>query len=198
MAASDPRLSLEERYGSHVGYICVVAEAANKASGKRFLLSSDATALITLGERIERADIPDAGDRRYQRCQHQLRLATTHDFTGDGKSDIFWRDNGGDLASVADERREHRSSGGLGNVPSNWSIVGQRDFNGDGKADILWRDTTWRCRDLADERHAGRICHSATRRQLPTNWTSSRPATSTATAWATSCGRTPAATSRSG
>ena len=29
----------------------------------------------------------------------------------------------------------------LGNVPSNWSVVGQRDFNGDGNADMLWRDT---------------------------------------------------------
>ena len=31
---------------------------------------------------------------------------------------------------------------GVGSVPSNWSIVGQRDFNGDGMTDLLWRDTS--------------------------------------------------------
>ena len=30
----------------------------------------------------------------------------------------------------------------ISNVPSNWSIVGQRDFNGDGYTDLLWRDST--------------------------------------------------------
>ena len=42
----DPRLSLEERYGTHDGYVCVVTAAANEAVQERFLLASDATALI--------------------------------------------------------------------------------------------------------------------------------------------------------
>jgi hypothetical protein len=46
-AASDPRLSLEERYGTHAGYVCVVTAAANKAVTQRFLLSTDAQSLIT-------------------------------------------------------------------------------------------------------------------------------------------------------
>ena len=32
------------------------------------------------------------------------------------------------------------SSAGLGNVPTNWTIVGTGDFNGDGKSDLLWQD----------------------------------------------------------
>src|SRR5262249_50628580 len=45
--AVDPRLSLEERYGTHAGYVCVATAAANKAVQARYLLQSDATALIT-------------------------------------------------------------------------------------------------------------------------------------------------------
>jgi len=45
-AAGDPRLSLEERYGTHAGYVCVVTAAVNKALQQRFLLPSDAPTLI--------------------------------------------------------------------------------------------------------------------------------------------------------
>jgi hypothetical protein len=33
------------------------------------------------------------------------------------------------------------SAGGIGSVPSTWSIAGTGDFDGDGKTDLLWRDT---------------------------------------------------------
>jgi hypothetical protein len=33
-------------------------------------------------------------------------------------------------------------SGGLGNIPTNWSVAGTGDFNGDRMGDILWRDST--------------------------------------------------------
>jgi hypothetical protein len=46
-AAGDPRLSLEERYGTHAGYVCVVTAAANKAVQQGFLLVSDAQTLIS-------------------------------------------------------------------------------------------------------------------------------------------------------
>jgi hypothetical protein len=46
MSAGDPRQSLEERYGTNAGYVCVVTRAANKAVAQRFLLQSDAQTLI--------------------------------------------------------------------------------------------------------------------------------------------------------
>ena len=41
LAADDPRLSLEERYGDHDGYVKAVTEAAKKLERQRFLLPTD-------------------------------------------------------------------------------------------------------------------------------------------------------------
>jgi hypothetical protein len=68
--------------------------------------------------------------------------ASTHDISGDGKSDILWRNTNGDVAIWFMDSATILSSVGLGNVSTTWTIVGQRDFNGDGFADILWRDNS--------------------------------------------------------
>ncbi|MGB5081699.1 MAG: alpha/beta hydrolase domain-containing protein [Burkholderiales bacterium] len=46
LANGDPRLSLEERYGDHAGYVAAVSVAAAKAVSQGFLLQEDADALI--------------------------------------------------------------------------------------------------------------------------------------------------------
>ena len=46
LATGDPRLSLEERYGTHAGYVQAVSKAAAYAVASGFLLQADATALI--------------------------------------------------------------------------------------------------------------------------------------------------------
>jgi hypothetical protein len=46
VAAGDPRLSLEERYGTHAGYVAAVTAAANNAFNKGYLLAADRDALI--------------------------------------------------------------------------------------------------------------------------------------------------------
>ena len=66
----------------------------------------------------------------------------THDYNGDGTSDIAWRDTSGDLSLWLMNGAIVSSSGGAGVVPGSWSIVGQRDFDGDLKYDLLWRDTS--------------------------------------------------------
>jgi uncharacterized repeat protein (TIGR03803 family) len=73
--------------------------------------------------------------------QFTLRSGT-HNFNGDGFSDIAWRDGSGNLSFWLMNGASVTSSGGVGGVPSAWSIVGLRDFNGDGKSDLLWRDTS--------------------------------------------------------
>jgi hypothetical protein len=66
----------------------------------------------------------------------------THDFNGDGKSDLLWRNSNNFV--VADWLMNGAiviQSYGLAAVPVEWTIVGQRDFNGDGYADLLWQHT---------------------------------------------------------
>jgi hypothetical protein len=41
LAAGDPRLSLEERYKNHDGYVKAVTKAAEKLQRNRFLLAED-------------------------------------------------------------------------------------------------------------------------------------------------------------
>jgi hypothetical protein len=66
----------------------------------------------------------------------------TGDFNGDGKADILWRDNSGNLAiwEMNGTTILNANTAGVGNVATNWSVAGVGDFNGDGKADILWRN----------------------------------------------------------
>ena len=68
-------------------------------------------------------------------------LTYTHDFNGDNRSDILWRDTAGDVGMWLMNGGQILQGAAFNSVGTNWSIVGQRDFNGDGKSDILWRDT---------------------------------------------------------
>ena len=68
--------------------------------------------------------------------------STSHDFNGDGKSDILWRNNNGDVAIWLMNGSQVSSYAPLSNIPLSWTIVGTGDFNGDGKSEILWRDSS--------------------------------------------------------
>ncbi len=92
----------------------------------------------------------------------------THDFNGDGRSDIAWRDIRGNTAIWLMNGAAILSLGEIGVVPTSWSIVGQRDFDGDGKADLLWRDTggntaIWFMNGV-------QVASSASVGNLPTSW----------------------------
>ena len=143
-AVGDPRPSLEERYGNHSGYVCAVTQVAVSSLEQRFLLASDVPTLIgfaSKGNVLTTGFTPTAADIG---LGHNVLcgLTATHDFNGDLKSDILWRDTSGNVGMWLMNGPSISQTGVLGNVSSNWSIVGQRDFNGDGNADILWRDTS--------------------------------------------------------
>ena len=67
------------------------------------------------------------------------QTSDSHDFNGDGYSDVLWRDIFGNTAITEMAGPNIIQSVGLGIVPTNWSVVGSRDFDGDGYGDILWR-----------------------------------------------------------
>jgi FG-GAP-like repeat len=66
----------------------------------------------------------------------------TGDFNGDGMADILWRDTTGDVAIWLMNGATVSTFGGLGNVPTTYSIALVGDYNGDGMSDLLWRDTS--------------------------------------------------------
>jgi hypothetical protein len=68
--------------------------------------------------------------------------AVAHDFDGNGKSDLVWRNTGGSTSVWLMNGGAVSGSGSLGTVASAWSLRMTGDFNGDGKADLLWNHTS--------------------------------------------------------
>ena len=50
LASGDPRLSLEERYGDHAGFVAAVRQAADESVARRLLLSEDAEVVVGMAE----------------------------------------------------------------------------------------------------------------------------------------------------
>ena len=67
-------------------------------------------------------------------------LTLAHDFNGDGRSDILWRDVSNDVAMWLMDAGQIASAPGAGTVAGTWTVAGTADFNADGKRDILWQD----------------------------------------------------------
>ena len=74
-------------------------------------------------------------------------VAATGDFSGDGKADILWRQNGGSLVLWSMNGSTIASSDSLTfrgkpvSPDASWSVAGTGDFDGNGKTDILWRQS---------------------------------------------------------
>jgi hypothetical protein len=96
----------------------------------------------------------------------------THDFNGDGQSDIAWRDTSGNTAVwlMNGTTVVNQNSSYVATVPGQWAIVGQRDFNGDGMSDMLWRDTSGNVAVWAMNGTTALNQNSAFVANVPTNW----------------------------
>jgi endoglucanase len=67
--------------------------------------------------------------------------AATHNFNGDGKSDILWQSDDGTPAVwlMDGTGATTASAAGSFNPGPTWHVKASADFDGDGKADILWQ-----------------------------------------------------------
>jgi hypothetical protein len=65
----------------------------------------------------------------------------TNDFSGDGRSDILWRNTstGANQVWLAANSATQQA---INTVNAVWRIAGTGDFNGDGRGDILWRNSS--------------------------------------------------------
>lgn len=61
-AAGDPRLSLEDRYGTARGYACLVRSVADEQVANRLLLPEDAERLVALAETVDFLPVGTADD----------------------------------------------------------------------------------------------------------------------------------------
>jgi hypothetical protein len=69
-------------------------------------------------------------------------IKAVDDFNGDGKADVLWRSDAGDVyvwTAAGNGGAVSMNGQSISSVPNDWSILGAGDFNGDGRADILWR-----------------------------------------------------------
>ncbi len=70
-------------------------------------------------------------------------VAEVADFNGDGRADVLWRNNSGQISQwLGTASGALTDNGALVNqfVPNAWKIQDAADFNGDGFADVLWRN----------------------------------------------------------
>jgi FG-GAP-like repeat len=97
-------------------------DPAQSFAGEHFTLSPDGSGGTLLG------------------LSAQSPLPAPDDFTGNGTSDILWRDSSGDVAIWQMAGTNVTANGIIGGADDSWSIVGNGDFFGNGTDDILWRN----------------------------------------------------------
>ena len=124
------------------------------------------------------------------------RIDGTGDFDADGDDDVIWRHHDGAVVTWEMEDNDYVHNHNIEFASTGWEIDGTGDFDADGDADILWRHqdgdvVTWEM-----ENGAYVVNHNLA--AASTAWHIKGPATSTATAMATSCGATTMARSRPG
>jgi hypothetical protein len=73
----------------------------------------------------------------------QPGVNSPNDFNHDGKSDVFWRNDSGELYVWNSQAGQGAFQGQtLGAVGLDWHVAATADFNGDGRADVLWRNNS--------------------------------------------------------
>ena len=101
-------------------------------------------------------------------------VAGVGDFNGDGRDDILWRNDAGQLSDWlgnANGGFTPNDANAATSAPLSWSIVGTGDFNGDGRDDILWRSNTGQLSDWLGNANGSFTPNDANAfTSVPTSW----------------------------
>ena len=102
-------------------------------------------------------------------------VAGVGDFNGDGRDDILWRNDAGQLSNWLGQANggfTPNDANAFASAPTSWNIVGTGDFNGDGRDDILWRSTTGQLSNWLGQANGGFVGNDANAfTTVPTSWT---------------------------
>jgi hypothetical protein len=97
------------------------------------------------------------------------------DFNGDGRDDILWRSDAGELTNWLGQANggfvNNGANAWFSNVPSSWQVVGTGDFNGDGLDDLMWRSTSGEFVNWLGQANGGFVNNGANSWGVaPANW----------------------------
>lgn len=83
-----------------------------------------------------------SGQGQWDVFARRLRAAVPHDYDGDSRSDVLWRnETTGENALWLMDGPALRAADQIQAVPDlSWQAAASGDFNGDGRSDILWRN----------------------------------------------------------
>ena len=102
-------------------------------------------------------------------------VAGVGDFNGDGRDDILWRNDAGQLSDWLGQANggfTPNDANAFASAPTSWHIVGTGDFNGDGRDDILWRSDTGQLSNWLGQANGGFVGNDANAfTTVPTSWT---------------------------
>jgi Ca2+-binding RTX toxin-like protein len=85
-------------------------------------------------------------------------IAGTGDFNGDGRGDILWRNDNGNVTNWLGQAKGGFASNfanAFYQVDNSWHVAGTGDFNGDGRSDVLWRNDSGRVTDWLGQANSG-------------------------------------------